>query len=172
MVHGVAEQSGGQLVLESTKGAGTTVTLWLPAADADHAPVPSPQILVSTHRPDCRALKALVVDDDSLVLRNTALMLEDLGHEVIEAGSGAEALRRLEDAQGVELVVTDQNMPGMTGLQLAEQITKKWPDVKIVLATGYADLPEGKGVSLPRLPKPFTQATLADLLSSVLPGRA
>ena len=87
-------------------------------------------------------------------------MLEDLGHEVSEAYSAEAALKILAESPGVELVITDQNMPGMTGLQLAQQIEKQWPDIAIMLATGYAELPPGEGAHLRKLAKPFTQAAL------------
>ena len=90
-------------------------------------------------------------------------MLEDLGHEASEAYSAEAALKILAESPGVELVITDQNMPGMTGLQLAQQIEKQWPDIAIMLATGYAELPPGEGAHLRKLAKPFTQAARARL---------
>jgi PAS domain S-box-containing protein len=165
MAQGVAEQSGGRLTVESAKGIGTTVRLWLPAVDVEKQPVLPPELVKSLTERRSRPVKALAVDDDFLVLRNTALMLEDLGHQVIEASSGVEALKILALNEDVELVITDQNMPGMTGLQLAAQIKQKWPDIKVVLATGYAELPAGEGQDLKRLSKPFTQATLDAIVS-------
>jgi CheY-like chemotaxis protein len=103
----------------------------------------------------------LVVDDDALVLQNTAAMLEDLGHHVIEASSGRKALEVLRRAKRVDLVVTDQAMPGMTGVQLAAAIKADWPQLPIILATGYADLPPFSEPDLPRLNKPFRQDALA-----------
>ncbi len=121
MVHGLAEQSGGQLVLRSQKGQGTTVELWLPVAkktaQATEAEVPI-QVPATEHR----RLIVLVVDDDSLVLTNMAAMLDDLGHKVFEASSACEALAILRRESGIQLVITDQAMPHMTGLQLIEQI--------------------------------------------------
>jgi CheY-like chemotaxis protein len=70
------------------------------------------------------------------------------------------------------MVVTDQNMPGMTGVQLAGQIRRKWPDVKVVLATGYAEVPAGEGASLRRLAKPFTQAALNAIITDAAFGEA
>jgi CheY-like chemotaxis protein len=77
-------------------------------------------------------------------------MLEDLGHEVLEAASGLEALKILANNSGIELVITDQNMPGMTGLQLVQQVRTKWPNIDVVLATGYAELPPEEGRQFPR----------------------
>jgi CheY-like chemotaxis protein len=167
MAHGVAEQSDGRLTIESTKGVGTTVSLWLPYAEVEK-PRPLPAELVKpSAQSRSQPLKILTVDDDSLVLENTALMLEDLGHMVMGANSGSEALKILAAGHGIQLVLTDQNMPGMTGTQLAQQIGKQWPDIHVVLATGYAELPPGEGTSLRKLAKPYTQADLSAVIADV-----
>jgi CheY-like chemotaxis protein len=103
----------------------------------------------------------VAVDDDPLVLMNTTAMLEDMGHQVIDALSGIEALQKLGDAANVDLVITDHAMPAMTGSQLAQQIRARWPLLPVVLATGYAELPPGGNEDLPKLSKPFSQAELA-----------
>jgi PAS domain S-box-containing protein len=162
MVHGLAEQSGGRLVLKSRKGEGTTAELWLPIAEAESA---APERAAEEAAQPTRPLRVLVVDDDVLVLTNTAAMLEDLGHEVIEATSGEQALRVLRRAKGIDLVVTDEIMPGMRGTQLIEAIRAEWPTLKVVLATGYAELPPGSE-ELPRLNKPFLQQDLARFVAS------
>jgi CheY-like chemotaxis protein len=87
-------------------------------------------------------------------------MLEDLGHAVIEATSGEQALRILRRGAKVDLVVTDQLMPGMLGTQLLAEIQGAWPDLPVVLATGYAELPSETGTDLIRLSKPFFQEDL------------
>src|SRR4029079_8312671 len=100
----------------------------------------------------------LVVDDDPLIAASTAAMLEDLGHTVLEALSAARALDTLRlGAQGGS-VVTDHAMPGMTGAELARQIRQTWPSLPIILATGYAELPNGEDPGLPTLSKPYPQA--------------
>jgi CheY-like chemotaxis protein len=110
------------------------------------------------------ALSILAVDDDALVLMSTCAMLEDLGHTVFEATSGAQALNILDGGVNVDLVITDQAMPGMTGLQLAQALESRWPGLPIVLATGYSDLPEGSP-QYPMLAKPFTEKDLARLIA-------
>jgi CheY-like chemotaxis protein len=73
----------------------------------------------------------------------------------------------------VDLVVTDHAMPGMTGIELAQAIKAKWPKLPVLLATGYADLPEGEATDLPRLAKPYRQEELVVQLSRMLErGRA
>ena len=170
MVLGVAEQSGGQLVLRSRKGEGTTAELWLPVAPktgtagstgpADHASPPS------------RPLTVLVVDDDSLVLTNMAAMLEDLGHRVFQANSARQALAILRREAAIELVITDQAMPQMTGVQLIGEIKMGWPDLPAILATGYAELPKETDPLLRRLAKPFLQSDLMRAVNDAMSGRS
>jgi CheY-like chemotaxis protein len=159
MVHGLAEQSGGRFLLESKVGEGTTATLLLPVAEAPAASLPreAANLIPSS----VRQLTVLAVDDDSLVLMNTAALLEDLGHKVHEALSGEEALRIVEQEQGIDLVITDQAMPSMTGIQLAERIRAGWPDMPIIVATGYGELPVDTDVTVRKLGKPFGQPELA-----------
>jgi PAS domain S-box-containing protein len=163
MVQGLMAQSGGKLVLKSVEGEGTTAELWLPEAEQTVEAKPEPA--AEEPAPAIRPLKVLAVDDDPLVLMNTVLMLEDLGHSVTEAHSGDEALRILQSSPDIDVVITDHAMPGMTGVQLSRQIAASWPGIKVVLATGYAELPSGSGSELLRLPKPFTQAQLAAILA-------
>lgn len=165
MVHGLAEQSGGRLRLVSAPGEGTRAELWLPAGTfvargAPYSPV-RPQALKSAE-----PLVVLVVDDDALVLLNTVAMLEDLGHRAVAAGSASEALELLTDTR-FDLVISDYAMPGMTGLQLIDQIRRDVPEAAVALATGYAELPPGHGSDVPRLAKPYGQADLIRLIHAV-----
>jgi PAS domain S-box-containing protein len=159
MVHGLTEQFGGRFALQSVKGKGTTAELWLPVAEARLRAVRADEA-ASTPAPQSR-LVVLAVDDDSLVLTNTVAMLEDLGHTALSAASGVQALEMLRRDHEVDLVITDQAMPHLTGVQLAEAIGHEWPDIPVILATGYAELPPGAGNDLPKLAKPFTQSDLA-----------
>ncbi|NEJ92434.1 hybrid sensor histidine kinase/response regulator [Rhizobium ruizarguesonis] len=166
MVQGLASQSGGRLMIKSSLGEGTTAELWFPVATVEQgteAAADRPQ----QEENASRRLRIVAVDDDGLVLMNTTLMLEDLGHTVFEAMGGPEALDILRKQQ-VDLVICDHAMPRMTGAQLAEAIRSEWPDMPIILATGYAEIPEGAGiVDLPRLGKPFSQAQLAEAISRI-----
>jgi PAS domain S-box-containing protein len=167
MVHGMAQQSGGALRLKSKLGKGTTIELWLPVADAGLVPTPAKPVQTAA---SSRPITVLAVDDDALVLINTAAMLEDLGHIVLQADGGIEALEILRREPGVELVITDQAMPRMTGAQLAEAVMAERPGVTVILATGYAELPPGTGVGLRRLAKPFSQAELAQVIDEIAAG--
>jgi CheY-like chemotaxis protein len=101
---------------------------------------------------------------------STAGMLEDLGHEVIEANSGVSALEALQANQDVDLMITDFAMPGMNGAQLALEARRLMPDLPILLATGYAEMPKGANIELPRLGKPYSQNELAREISRLLQG--
>ncbi|QJD59466.1 PAS domain S-box protein [Pseudomonas sp. gcc21] len=167
MVHGMAGQLGGKLVITSGKGKGTTVVVWLPVAVSEPEP---------THKldPDTVAgfkgpLNILAVDDDPLVLTNTTAMLEELGHNVIEANSGPQALELLRE-RNVDLIITDHAMPVMTGLQLAEIVRAERPGLPIVLATGYAELSRRVRIpqKIPRLGKPFGEDALAEAITQAL----
>jgi PAS domain S-box-containing protein len=171
MVHGLAEQSGGRLRLDSRPGEGTTVEMWLPTViGAAGAPVRGHADEQDLPAPTGARRRILAVDDDSLVLMNTNAMLEDLGHDVVEAHSAVEALTILKSDPSIELLVTDQAMPNMTGLQLAETARSLRPGLPIILATGYAELPPGADPDLERLAKPFTQAELARAVSHATAG--
>ncbi len=94
------------------------------------------------------------------MLINTVAMLEDLGHRVLAAGSGQDALAVLAEHPEVDMVLTDYAMPRMTGLQLIRRIADQRPATSVILATGYAEIPEGQGQDLSRLGKPYNQADL------------
>jgi CheY-like chemotaxis protein len=109
-----------------------------------------------------RAGVALVVDDEELVRSSTADMLEELGYDTVEAVSAEDAMQVLEQ-QHVDLLVTDHLMPGMTGTELAQAIRRRFPGLKVLIVSGYADA-EGLDPSYTRLTKPFRQAELAAAL--------
>jgi PAS domain S-box-containing protein len=169
MVQGLAEQSSGRLILKSRLGVGTTAEIWLPSA-AGVSEVAKLRSTVPPARPFTRSLSVLAVDDDPLILENTAAMLEDLGHRVARATSGERALQKMHTIGSLEVVLTDQGMPGMTGLQLVERIRAEWPGMPILLVTGYTDLPSGLHPQVRRLNKPFDQAALARALEEVMSG--
>jgi CheY-like chemotaxis protein len=100
------------------------------------------------------------------VLANLIAMLEDRGHRVLDATSGAAALRIIEDEPGLDLVISDQIMPGMTGFQLSEAIKTARPDLPVIIASGYGELPVRPGRPLRRLAKPFTEHTLAETIAA------
>lgn len=162
MVHGFTEQLGGRFILKSQKDVGTTAELWLPVAIAGSTTDPVTEDTAGSQVP---CLCVLVVDDDSLVLTSTSLLLEDLGHRVISAASGAQALELFDSEHDFDLVITDMVMPKMSGAQLAQAIRAMRPHLPIILATGYAERLEGFAARLPRLSKPFTQLNLVEVIA-------
>jgi PAS domain S-box-containing protein len=163
IVHGLAEQSGGRLVLKSSPGDGTEAEIWLPVSN-DETPkqsLPPPETRLAQTERSQHTVCVLVVDDDCLVLEGTVAMLEDLGHTALEASSGQEALAVLHRGERPDLVITDQVMPEMSGSDLAAAIKLHWPHVPVILATGYAELPSNSDAELLKLTKPYSQDTLS-----------
>ena len=152
--------------ISSQPGDGTTVELWLPLSEAASvsAVAPATTLFGGTDR----LCHVLVVDDDPLVVASTAAMLEDAGHVVTEALSATRALDVLRLGTNVDVVITDHAMPGMTGAELARQIRQHWPELPVILATGYAELPNGEDPGLPRLSKPYMQEELAAQINKVI----
>jgi CheY-like chemotaxis protein len=168
MVYGLAAQSGGRLVLHSRQGEGTTAELWLPRAEARLAITPQAGNDMNEAKVPLTPRSVLLVDDDPLVLASTTPMLEDLGHSVLAASSGQQALEILRAGAKVDLVVTDQAMPGMTGLQLASQLQQLHPKVPLLLISGYADHSELSAAGFLLLYKPFSQNALEAAVQSSL----
>jgi PAS domain S-box-containing protein len=166
MVHGLAAQSGGALMLRSTPGIGTTAELWLPVAEM-------PAEKMAAHRDDAiaemRPLTILLVDDEELVRHGTAEMLGEMGHEIVQAGSGAQALRLLR-ADHYDVLVSDYLMPGMTGMELAAEARLVVPGLPVLLISGFGEVTDGQTGDIPRLAKPFRQGELAAALAEVLEG--
>jgi PAS domain S-box-containing protein len=163
MVHGMAEQSGGTLLLKSRPGRGTSAELCLPVALGE--PISATQDLTAHASHTEKKLTILAVDDDPLVALNTSALLEELGHTVYSAPSALHALEILHREKKIDLIITDQLMPDMTGLELVTRIRQENAHMPIILATGYAELGPGEGEGLPRLAKPFSQRELAEVIA-------
>jgi CheY-like chemotaxis protein len=165
MVHGLAAQSQGALCLASQVGVGTTAELYFPVGEPDAAEPQRPASLNITV--PSRSCRVLLVEDDPLVAITAASMLESLGHQVRMASTGKEALTVLQGESRIDLVITDHAMPHMTGSQLADQIRGLRPNLSIILATGYAELPLPEESGLPRLCKPYRLEDLISLMDEV-----
>ena len=163
MVHGLASQLGGALLISSRPGLGTSAELWLPASTS--AAELDEQEAVESAAPAV-AGSALLVDDEELVRMSTADMLADLGYAVTEAASAEEALRLLDAGIKVDVLITDHMMPGITGAELAREFRERRPGMPVLIVSGYA---EGHGMApdVPRLTKPFRQADLAASLAEL-----
>jgi CheY-like chemotaxis protein len=174
MVHGLAAQSGGALALSSRPGEGTRIDIWIPETERlAEAAIPTIGQEIDSGALTVSPRTVLVVDDDVLVCAGTAAMLEDLGHTVLEAHSGAEGLVLLKSGRQIDLLITDQLMPKMTGTELIQIVRERWPDLHCILATGYAEQPVGLNpiTGLPRLAKPFRQEELKRMIYLCTEGR-
>lgn len=167
MVHGMTQQIGGSFELKSAAGDGVSAIMWLPVAEIE---VPSPEPVAAESAPPSQMPRytILAVDDDALVLMNTAALLEDLGHAVIEADSASHALQISRERNDIDLIVTDQAMPDMTGVELIAAVDELWPDMPFIIASGY-----GEDVALScrqavRLSKPFNQGQLAKAIEAAI----
>jgi two-component system cell cycle sensor histidine kinase/response regulator CckA len=187
MVYGIVKQSGGYIQPESEVGKGTTFRVFLPrhivepsvAAEAEAlaALATVHQASVAAQQPEDLTGSAviLLVEDEEAVRRGGKRMLETRGYTVHEAGSGVEALDILQELDGkVDIVVSDVVMPEMDGPTLLRELRKKYPDMKFVFVSGYAEdafarnLPEGSKFGF--LPKPFSLKQLAVVVKDTLEG--
>jgi CheY-like chemotaxis protein len=170
-VYGMARQSGGSVVIDSTPNEGTRVTLSLPRAarveDSDTA-TDEPLALPV---PGSRSELVLVVDDDSAVRQVTVEMVHDLGCEVVQAAGGEQTLALVDKLSPLpELILLDYAMPGMNGLQLARALRDRGIKAPIALVTGYAELSEADIAAEQLgglLRKPFTIRDLQGLLTQL-----
>ena len=171
MAKGFAEQSGGSLSIDSVVGRGTRVSLWLPRAAGSTVFVSE---TVGAASATADRPHVLLVDDDAIVREVLALSLEDAGHVVLPADSGAAALSRLAAGERVDIIVSDLTMPGMDGLALIRAAQERRPGLPAVLLTGYAGdgaaLAVGGAISgtFSLLRKPVTGMQLADRINALL----
>jgi len=136
-VFGIARQSGGIAQIDSVEHEGTTVSIWLPLAAQ---PVVDTELVAQISPSDrVRAkLNILVVDDDEGVRRFVAEGLESFGYRITQAASGVEAVTMLDVALP-DVMIVDFAMPGMSGIELAEEARRRAPDLPIIMVTGYAE---------------------------------
>ncbi|AVR97426.1 histidine kinase famiy protein [Pseudoduganella armeniaca] len=174
MVHGFVQQSHGRLELDSETGRGTTVRLIFPVADQREERIgpagaaPAPQ----AEQPGKGTV--LIVEDNDDVRELGQTMLEANGYRVRAVASGEQALRVLQEDDGIGLLFSDVIMPGgMNGLELAEQVRQRWPQLPILLTTGYMEQLPGKDRdALPVLAKPYNLTNLLDKIAATLNGEA
>jgi signal transduction histidine kinase len=171
-VHGFVKQSGGHIAVYSEPGRGTTVKLYLPRAAADgEAAAPEPGRRASGSRRD---LSVLVVDDEAGVRDFAADALVELGYDVMSASDASEALRIVAKGGRLDILLTDVVMPGRSGRQLADEVMKAKPEVRVLYMTGYtqnAIVHNGvldTGTHL--ITKPFTVHQLGVELDALMDG--
>jgi PAS domain S-box-containing protein len=173
MVYGFAKQSNGAFRLISEVGSGTIAELWLPRApDRIHA-APHP-LVDETQASPMRKLRILLVDDHLEVRSTTAAVLQDLGHRVVEAANGAEALEALRTGDcDYDLMISDYAMPHLSGTEFLREARGLCPGVPALIITGYAgadaisDRPDDVEILL----KPFTANMLETTMAHVCGGQ-
>lgn len=171
-VHGIIHQTGGFISVNSQMGKGTTFTIYLPrfteTAGAQKAEIVEEKQTASDLTGSARIL---LVEDEDAVRTFSARALSNKGYQVLDAPGGTAALRLLEESNVVpEILVTDVMMPEMDGTTLAKQVKEKYPQIKIIFISGYAEdkFKEHLGADVWFLPKPFTLKQLATKVKEVI----
>ena len=175
LAYGIVQQSGGAMHVESTEGRGTTFHVYVPLAiDATTARVSRlAESSVGIPTLTSGVERILLVEDDSAVARVTTLILKRAGYEVVHAEHGQAGLDALASAgDPYDLVITDVVMPGMSGADLAREVSVRYPMVKVLFVSGYPDDDElVRNVAqyqLPFLAKPFSTAVLLQTVRRLL----
>nr|WP_320133570.1 ATP-binding protein [uncultured Holophaga sp.] len=170
MVHNAAKTHKGRLEIQSRLGVGTTISLILPVAHTHHSAEATPSV---AHTGSRGGLRILLVDDDELIRASTPALLEQLGHVVEVAEGGISALKAIEKTGPFDLVILDHNMPGMTGIQVLEEIKSRDPNQAVMLATGFRDQAFESGLGhwpdTAVLSKPYSQREVQDRIEAIFP---
>jgi PAS domain S-box-containing protein len=163
-VYGFAHQAGGTVKAQSKVGLGTTISVYLPCTDAQIAnKEPSAKTSDHPQRPS-----VLIVDDSAEVAEVTSSLFEQLGYATIYRDSAEEALSLLADGAKIDLVFSDIVMPGaIDGVGLAREIRSRYPNLPVVLTTGYSDAAQAAPSELRILRKPFDTDTLQDFVQNI-----
>jgi signal transduction histidine kinase len=169
-VYGIVRQSGGAIVVETALGDGSTFTIHLPEEDA---PVDVPEEIPPIPEKSRRGETVLVVEDDRMVRDLVCAVLDEQGYNVLSAATGDEALRTAEPHRAIiELLISDIIMPGMNGPELARELRRTQPEIRILYISGYSDddisYPGELAPDVQFLQKPFTPAALGRKVRQVL----
>ncbi len=174
MIYGFVMQSGGDITMRSQVGEGSSISLYLPRYRGE--------IASSTHdvggTGSFRALQehtVLVVEDEPVVRRLIAELLQELGYRVIEAGDGKSGLDILLSNEPIELLITDVGLPELNGRQMADSARQHRPKLKVLLMTGYAEHAiqekEGLAAGMRMMTKPFQMEALAQRVQEMIAAR-
>ncbi|MCK5635663.1 MAG: PAS domain S-box protein, partial [Anaerolineales bacterium] len=169
-VYGIVKQHGGHIHIASEEGKGTTFNLYFPLISSEGWVEDEGEI---RHRIDGEGGSIMIVDDDTSMRKALEKILQSMNYKVVVAENGAQALEILKEAHGsIKLVLTDMVMPTMGGKELSQEMKKQFPDIKIVLMTGY---PLGKGTrqlfdhsQMSWMQKPLTSAAVSKTLHEML----
>ena len=170
IVYGIASRMGGSVVIDSTLGAGTTVTVTFPVASGEPAEAAEHEALTSDERPAVAGEVVLLVEDERSVRRATRRLLERAGHRVVDVPDGAEAITVVEDGLDPTVLLTDLVLPGsLNGRDIANRVAQMSPSTRIIYASGYPsevmsadDLIHADAAFLA---KPFTSGALLDAVA-------
>jgi PAS domain S-box-containing protein len=171
-IHGIVHQGGGHLHVRSEPGQGSTFVVCLPRHLADAAPVEAPAPVTAAAR---GSESILVVEDEPSIRKVVLRVLQGAGYRVVLAPDGA-AVRTLGDEQvaGLRLLLTDIIMPGLSGVEVAQEVRLRHPGLPVLYMSGYAqDAFEGNSAveaGAQVLPKPFTPAVLLSRVRALLDG--
>ena len=173
-VYGTLRAHGGSVKLQSRVGKGTTVILHLPTSPGNaQGTVPADGPVQEALGQPCRIL---LVDDERIILETIPAMLESMGHTVATASGGEEALGRPDLRSGFDLVILDQNMPGLTGIETLVQLRSQCHELPVVLSTGFMDAKtEALLAGIPQvwvLNKPYSMRELQNTLAEVALNKA
>jgi CheY-like chemotaxis protein len=171
VVHGIVQQCDGYITVESEPGRGSTFTVYFPKVTARPAPdAQTDHALPTGHE------RILFIDDEEALVEMGRDLLAELGYAVVSRTSSKEALDLFaQDPSRFDLVMTDQTMPNMTGLELVRKILSLRPDIPIILCTGFshlldADSAKAAGVRA-FVMKPLTKGEIARTIRKVLDGQ-
>lgn len=172
-LHGIVGAHGGTITVTSDLGRGSTFDVVLPAHHADDAASQEPPVMAPAA---AATRRILLVDDEPAVMKAVQRTLQRRGYEVETASNGAEALERLRTRQGIDLVITDQTMPVMTGTELFEQLRADGLTMPVILASGFGAAVDraridGSG-DVWRMDKPFATDELLAMVSRAMAGDA
>lgn len=174
MVYGFVKQSGGVTRIESTEGQGTRVAIYLPESvgDEEHKNSTRPTEVV----PHAGSGTILLVEDEDQVRETARIFLERQGYAVVEAMTGSEAEHIIDGRSDIDLVFSDIVMPGgMSGIDLANILQRKRPDLPVILSTGYAegrqDQQKALAMDCTVILKPYSFADLSAVVQKTLSAR-
>jgi two-component system NtrC family sensor kinase len=163
-VYGLTRQSGGTVTIASRVRGGTTATIYLPRSYLPLSPQP-----VVTGEPVSGSEAVLLVEDNREVQEVAGMLLDQLGYRVFPVQSTAAALQLLESGEPIDMLFTDIVMPGeLDGMALAHRIRQEYPDIAILLTSGYASAANSLAAGFPVLRKPYRLPTLARAIRDAL----
>jgi CheY-like chemotaxis protein len=164
-VYGFTHQSGGGVWAESARGVGTTITMYLPRSQKTASEAAMP---IDRRSETAATGTILVVEDNPEVAKVSSMLIEQIGYGVIVANNAESALKVLAENRFIDAVFSDVVMPGeINGIQLASLIRERYPQMPILLTSGYSNAAEAAAQQFPLLRKPYQITALADALSAI-----